>query len=129
MTSDDTTGRDDDGRARSRSAAGDPVRDLFLGVAAQIDQLAAMFAPAPRTASAGAADGAAAGMSTIGEISGEITSLIAELGDVLARLIAALIAVLEAVAAALRSTPASGSPDMPHYQAIAVRILDPEGES
>ncbi|MGV9710224.1 hypothetical protein ACWDTI_06120 [Gordonia sp. NPDC003424] len=109
MTSDDRT-------------AGDPVRDLLLGVAAQIDQLATMFAPGPRGAGA-----TAAGASSITDMTGEIASLLAELGDVLARLIAALIAILEAVATALRSTPATGADAVPHYQAIAVRILGPDG--
>lgn len=129
MTSDDTTGRDDAGREQARGAAGDPVRDLFLGVAAQIDQLASLFAPSSRAATPGAPAGAAGAASTIADISGEITTLITELGDVLARLIAALIAVLEAVAATLRSSPPAGADEVPHYQAIAVRILDPEGEN
>ncbi|MDY6811899.1 hypothetical protein GIY30_06980 [Gordonia sp. HNM0687] len=129
MTSDDTTGRGDDNVAgHSRGPGGDPLRDFLLGLAAQIDQLAAMFGgPGPRHSTgtgrqrAGTSD-AAADVADLVDLSGEITSLLAELGDLLARLIAALIAVLEAIARALRSTPPTGPRAGNGYQQIAVRI-------
>ncbi|MFW0787408.1 hypothetical protein AAFP35_23165 [Gordonia sp. CPCC 206044] len=113
MTSDDTSGASDRARTGHDHGAGaDPIRDFLLGVAGQIDQLAAMFAaPAPRTAAASGPD-----------LSGEITSLLTEIGDLLARLIAALIAVLEAIAKALRSTPSTAPGGAARYQPIAVRI-------
>jgi len=140
---------DDDGdRTNHGGSAGagahqsDMVRDLLLGLAGQIDQVAAMFggnrsrrtdadgADTDQTFGAGsfgsgqAAAGAFSAGAGLGDVSGEITSLLAEIGDLLARLIAALIAVLEAIAKALRSTPADTSPPR-HYQPIAVRIDSP----
>lgn len=105
----------------SDDAGTDPVREFLLGVAGQIDQLAALFGGGQRAATAGGP-----AVADLADVTGEITSLLAEIGDLLARLIAALIAVLEAVAAALRSAPAAGAAPAPHYQAIAVRI-DPAG--
>lgn len=146
MTADDENERD---RRRDGPPAGDPMRDLLLGLAAQIDQLAALFGDghtrrpaADGSSEAGGfgtsafagfgnpgfdgpgcdpAGGEASGVHGLGDVSGEITTLLAEIGDLLARLIAALIAMLEAIAKALRSTPADpGAPR--HYEPIAVRI-------
>ncbi|GAA3691741.1 hypothetical protein [Gordonia hankookensis] len=127
MTSDDTTGPDDDNVAgQARGATGDPVRDFLLGVAAQIDQLAALFGGTGGRATgqhATATAGVSADAGTFADLTGDITTLLTELGDLLARLIAALIAVLEAMANALRSTPASNTGDSAQpYQPIAVRI-------
>ncbi|GAA1482866.1 hypothetical protein GCM10009624_33060 [Gordonia sinesedis] len=122
------------GGASNGFAAGsipDPLRDLLLGLAAQIDQVASWFAPgAPRQSGAarqpggtrqpGAATSGSAGGP--GELAAEITTLLAEIGDLLARLIAALIAILEAIAAALRAAPAEPAEPPTHYQSIAVRI-------
>ncbi|MGC5256861.1 hypothetical protein ACPXCG_10955 [Gordonia sp. DT218] len=126
MTSDDTTGPDDDNVAgHARGATGDPVRDFLLGVAAQIDQLAALFG-GPGQGAAGQHASATAGVSTdagtFADLTGDITTLLTELGDLVARLIAALIAVLEAMANALRSTPSTTGDVAQHYQPIAVRI-------
>lgn len=138
MTSDDEDQHSEpagDSRGASDAHAGDgwsgpvsdPIRDLILGFAAQIDQVAALFAGGTRPAAAAAATGGTAGSTAPGpsipELAGEVTGLLAEIGDLLARLIAALIAVLEAIAAALRSTPSPHArPGPAHYQAIAVRI-------
>ncbi|AZG43678.1 hypothetical protein [Gordonia insulae] len=121
MTSDDTTGPGDDDNVagHERGATGDPVRDFLLGVATQIDQLAAVFGG---TGQRGAANGFSVDTAALGDLSGEITTLITEIGDLLARLIAALIAVLEAMAGVLRSGPATAPDGTPHYQPISVRI-------
>lgn len=135
MTSDDTTGSGDDNVAgHARGPDGDPLRDFLLGLAAQIDQVAAMFGgTGPRQSSAsgrgrtGSPD-PAADVADLVDLSGEITSLLAELGDLLARLISALIAVLEAIASALRSAPQTSPRADTGYQQIAVRI-DTRGPS
>ncbi len=122
----------------------DPLRDLILGFAAQIDQLAALFGGGRRMAATepggqgSSGQGSSGQRSTIDasgtgpsitELTGEVTGLLAEIGDLLARLIAALIAVLEAIASALRSAPPAGAqPAATQYQAIAVRI-DPSAGS
>ncbi len=133
-TDDETFRQAGEGSAHERrDESADPVRDLLLGLATQIDHLAALFAPAPQTAAPGGgtaagarpgfaafADGGPLGHALAGA-SGEITSLLAEIGDLVARLIAAVIAVLEAVAEALRSSPtASAAPRQ--YEPIAVRF-------
>lgn len=109
------------GAARPDEGTSDPVRDLLLGLANQIDQLAALFGP-------GSADVVEATFGTGGSVgriltgaSGEISTLITEIGDLLARLLTAVIAVLEAIAEALRSAPAETSAPR-HYQPIPVRI-------
>ncbi|MEE3852424.1 hypothetical protein VZC37_18940 [Gordonia sp. LSe1-13] len=126
MTSDDTTGRGgDDAAGHSRGSSGDPLRDFLLGLAGQIDQLAAVFGgtgPRRPAATGPRADSASADAANLADLSGEITSLLSELGDLLARLIAALIAVLEAIASALRSTPPMAGNEDPAYQPISVRI-------
>ncbi|GAB87179.1 hypothetical protein RVF83_21450 [Gordonia rubripertincta] len=118
----DGPGRDDRGAAQ-----GDPVRDLLLGLANQIDALAALFAGGRQEATA-AASGYAAAFGADGPVghalagaSGEIGSLLSEIGDLVARLLAAVIAVLEAIAEALRSAPSTIS-EPRHYEPIAVRI-------
>ena len=101
---------------------GDPVRDFVLGIAAQIDQLAAIIGGGGQSASSGATRGAGARHQAFGDVAGEISSLVAEIGDLVSRLIAALIAVLEAVANALRATPATHASPTAQYQPISVRI-------
>lgn len=143
MTSDDTAGPGtDQGRAHDMGAADqhrdrDHVREFLLGIAAQIDQLATLFAPDGAGSSAGSAGSPVSAL--LAEVPGEITSLLSEIGDLIARLIAALIAVLEAIAKALRSSPQGGPAPAPRYQPIAVRIdadsattsgvRQPDGES
>lgn len=121
-----------DSRAAGGTGSGsDPLRDLFLGLAGQIDQLASLFAGGPRTATASGADadGVAGQRSDLlKEAVGELTSLMGELGDLLARLLAALIAVLEALVRALQSTSAAAphpGAAPPRYQAIEVRFESP----
>lgn len=136
-TDDETFRQTGDGSAdERRDGPADPVRDLLLGLAAQIDHLAALFAPAPQPAGSGGeeAAGARPGFATLVDggplghalsgASGEITSLLAEIGDLVARLIAAVIAVLEAIAEALRSSPTSSSTPR-QYEPIAVRFNGP----
>ncbi|WP_439029221.1 hypothetical protein [Gordonia terrae] len=128
-TDEETFRQAGDGSGRDRQdGAADPVRDLLLGLAAQIDHLAAMFAPGPQDAAAGAGLGAFAPGGPLGNAlagaSGEITSLLTEIGDLIARLIAAVVAVLEAVAEALRSAPSTAATPR-HYEPIAVRIGPP----
>ena len=115
-------------------ATGDPLREILLALAGQIDQVASWFATDPKHAES-AVDGVG-GVAGLGqmlsgvflrdglgdEVAGEITSLLRECGELLARLIAALIAVLEAVANALRATPQTAGPQPRHYQPIAVRL-------
>ncbi len=126
MTSDDTSGHGDQHTHRhTRGAGPDPIREFLLGVAGQIDQLAALFGGTPGRAAAATGPGGGDAASFV-DVTGEITSLLAEIGDLLARLIAALIAVLDAVATALRSAPAPGPDPAQRYQPIAVRI-DPTG--
>lgn len=122
------------GSGAAAGAIPDPLREVLLGLAAQIDQVAAWFAPGgARPGSAPGRDATDPTASETGaggaprpggraDLAGEITTLLAEIGDLLARLIAALIAVLEAIAAALRATPAPESPPPAHYQSIAVRV-------
>ncbi|MFT4126680.1 MAG: hypothetical protein QM662_10670 [Gordonia sp. (in: high G+C Gram-positive bacteria)] len=126
-----STEDDDRGSDRHRGAgaggdgaAGDPLSDLLLALAAQIDQVAGWIGTGPT-------DVHGVGAALVGqflndrigaEVAGEITALLREIGDLLARLIAALIAVLEAIATALRSDPATTPPPARHYQPIAVRI-------
>lgn len=116
----ETPGDRDD--AFTGDPVGDPVRDFVLGIAAQIDQLAAIIGGGGQSASTGAARGTGARHQAFGDVAGEISSLVAEIGDLIPRLIAALIAVLEAVANALRATPAAHTPPTAQYQPIAVRI-------
>ncbi|MCZ4534956.1 hypothetical protein O4159_05685 [Gordonia terrae] len=136
-TDDETFRQAGDGSADGRrDGPADPVRDLLLGLAAQIDHLAALFAPAPQSATAGGADatGTRPGFAAFADggplghalsgASGEITSLLAEIGDLVARLIAAVIAVLEAIAEALRSSPTSSASPR-QYEPIAVRFNGP----
>ncbi|WP_238423417.1 hypothetical protein [Gordonia sp. 'Campus'] len=129
-TDEETSRQAGDGSGRDRhDGTADPVRDLLLGLAAQIDHLAAMFAPGPQdAAAAGAGLGAFAPGGPLGNAlagaSGEITSLLTEIGDLIARLIAAVVAVLEAIAEALRSAPSTAAAPR-HYEPIAVRIGPP----
>lgn len=139
MATDDGTssgggaGRDENG------GHADPVRDLLLGLANQIDALAALFAGGGHhgaasddgTAAGSPLAGYAAAFSADGPVghalagaSGEITSLLTEIGDLISRLLAAVIAVLEAIAEALRSSPATTTPPR-HYEPIAVRVSAP----
>lgn len=128
---DRTAGGERSSASADAQAGADPLRDLLLGLAAQIDQVASWFATSGHPAASGdvgqlltgvfARDGRGA------DIAGEFTSLIREGGDLLARLITALIAVLETVAEALRSGPATTSPPARHYQQIEVR-LDVSGD-
>lgn len=136
-TDDETFRHAGDGSSHERrDGPADPVRELLLGLAAQIDHVAALFAPPPQSATPGGgdapgtrpgfaarADGGALGHALSGA-SGEITSLLAEIGDLLARLIAAVIAVLEAIAEALRSSPSSSAAPR-QYEPIAVRFDRP----
>ena len=136
-TDDETFRQAGDGSAHERrDGPADPVRDLLLGLAGQIDHLAALFAPAPQAATSGGgeaagtrpgfaalADGGPLGHALSGA-SGEITSLLAEIGDLVARLIAAVIAVLEAIAEALRSSPTTSATPR-QYEPIAVRFNGP----
>ncbi|MEO9327574.1 hypothetical protein [Gordonia aurantiaca] len=148
MATDDGTssgggpGRDDHG------GHADPVRDLLLGLANQIDALAALFAGAgggSRTGGSDEREGDGAAGSPLAAYaavfgadgpvghalagaSGEITSLLSEIGDLIARLLAAIIAVLEAIAEALRSSPATATAPR-HYEPIAVRISAPRNET
>lgn len=131
MGTDDGTSRGDGPDRDDRGAAhGDPVRDLLLGLANQIDALAGLFARGPQDAGA-TVSGYAAAFGADGPVghafagaSGEITSLLSEIGDLIARLLAAVIAVLEAIAEALRSAPTTTS-EPRHYEPIAVRIGTP----
>lgn len=133
----DEDDRDAAGQGRgapgSDRADADPVRDLLLVLAAQIDHVASWFATTSPTAGSArgpaadaAAMGAAAGaLLTDGggaHLVGEVAALLRELGDLLAKLITALIAVLEAVAAALRTVPAGAAAPPRQYQPIAVRF-------
>ncbi|MFW0791696.1 hypothetical protein [Gordonia sp. CPCC 205333] len=95
----------------------DLMRELLLGLATQIDNLAGLFAGSPDLVGAGVASH---------DLSGDISALLGEIGELLARLIATLIAVLEAVAKALRGSPANAGAGAPQqYQSIAVRIDQP----
>ncbi|MFE0749537.1 hypothetical protein [Gordonia sp. NPDC058843] len=136
-TDDETFRQAGDGSADDRrDGPADPVRDLLLGLATQIDNLAGLFAPAPQshTPGSGEAAGARPGFAALVDggplghalsgASGEITSLLAEIGDLVARLIAAVIAVLEAIAEALRSSPTTSSAPR-QYEPIAVRFNGP----
>ena len=135
MSSDDrgnpSGGRDASGEgdnAFSGDPVGDPVREFVLGIATQIDHLAAIIGGGGQTSGSGAGSGMGAGSApgsrhqAFGDVAGEISSLIAEIGDLISRLIATLIAVLEAIATALRSTPAAHAPATAQYQPISVRI-------
>lgn len=141
MSTDDTSRGADTGpgSARGGESTGDPLRDLLLALAAQIDVVAGWFgtgAPGPtgrtgptgtaRPAGSGSggttAAGAFLGDGSAAAAVGEITSLMQEIGDLLARLIAALITLLEAIAAALRSAPADAGAPPRRYQPIAVRL-------
>ncbi len=94
----------------------DVVRELLLGLASQIDNLAAMFAGQPGNVAVANHD-----------LPGDISALFGEIGELLARLIATLIAVLEAIAKALRpSATGATSTASAQYQPIEVRI-DPSG--
>lgn len=98
---------------------GDPIREFVLGIATQIDHLAAIIGG---TGQSSASTGSGARHQAFGDVAGEISSLVAEIGDLIARLVAALIAVLEAVANALRTAPAAQARPTAQYQPIAVRI-------
>jgi len=102
----------------SAGGSGDPLRDVLLGFAGQIDQLAALIG--------GNRPGAGAEQtSRIGELAGELGTLVSELGDLLARILSALIAVLEAVAQLLRSAPAPSTEPAAGFEVIPVRISTP----
>lgn len=131
MGTDEGTSRGDGPDRDDRGGPhGDPVRDLLLGVANQIDALAGLFAGGTQDAGAAAAGYVAAFGAdgpvgqTLAGASGEITSLLREIGDLIARLLATVIAVLEAIAEALRSAPSSVS-EPRNYEPIAVRIGSP----
>lgn len=95
----------------------DLMRELLLGLANQIDGLAAMFAGSP-TGDVGGLVGH--------DLQGDISALLGEIGELLARLIATLIAVLEAIAKALRGSSSASDAGVPRqYQSIAVRIDPP----
>lgn len=115
----------DSGDHGGHAHGADVLRELMLGLAAQIDQVAGWISGAGRAAPAGAAagDGSSAGSPGV-DVAGDISVLLAEIGDLLARLIAALIAILEAVARALHSSPTAEAPPMAAYQPIRVRIGD-----
>ncbi|MGW0036084.1 hypothetical protein [Gordonia sp. NPDC003376] len=114
---------DHDDRTGGGPESGDPLRDLLLGLATQIDHLAAWVGGASADPGAAVAAGGMLLRESLGaEVAGEITTLMREIGDLLARLIAALIAVLEAIAAALRSSPTTTAPAPRRYQPIEVRF-------
>ncbi|MGV9479424.1 hypothetical protein [Gordonia aichiensis] len=98
---------------------GDPIREFVLGIATQIDHLAAIIGG---TGQSSASTGSGARHQGFGDVAGEISSLVAEIGDLISRLVAALIAVLEAVANALRTAPAAQARPTAQYQPITVRI-------
>ncbi|MFT4043621.1 MAG: hypothetical protein QM673_10710 [Gordonia sp. (in: high G+C Gram-positive bacteria)] len=119
-----------DGRPGAQSASGasgrqsgDPVREFILGIATQIDALAALIGGARGTTNANQ-PGERAYTAPLLDAAGEISSLLGEIGDLLARLLDALIAVLEAAAAALRASPSAGATPR-HYQPISVRLAQP----
>ena len=105
--------------AGAGSAAGDPMQELLLRFAANIDQLAALIGGAGADQATGAANGLLAG--PLPGLVGEFGTVLKELGDLLARILAALIAVLEAVAEMLRSTPKTTA-EPTRFEAIPVRI-------
>ncbi|NMO03347.1 hypothetical protein HH308_19215 [Gordonia sp. TBRC 11910] len=104
-------------RDHGATAGADPtdlMREVLLGLANQIDSLAAMFVGTP---------GAGADGLVGPDLSGDISALLGEIGELLARLIATLIAVLEALAQALRGSSSATDAAVPRqYQPIAVRI-------
>lgn len=149
MTADDENERD---RRRDGPPAGDPVRDLLLGLAAQIDQLAALFgggrtrrsaADGPSEAGgfgtsafAGFGNAGSAGFDTGGFGTGggeaadahglgDVTGEITTLLAEIGDLLARLIAALIAVLEAIAKALRStpADPGAPrHYEPIAVRI-------
>lgn len=94
----------------------DPVGALLLGLAAQIDQLAAVIG-SPHVPGIDDLDLAAL-TGRLGELGGGL----GELGDLLARLLSAFIAVLEAVAEMMRAAPTDAAPAPTPFQTIPVRI-------
>ncbi|MDL9937379.1 hypothetical protein QSJ18_11545 [Gordonia sp. ABSL1-1] len=118
MTTDDEHAAGED---PAGADSGDPVRELLLTLANQIDQIAMLFGGgrgSGPTVGFGGLDSVGVGLA---DVSGEISGLFSEIGDLLARLLAALIAVLESIAAALRSDPIA--PQAPRqYEPIEVRI-------
>ncbi|GAB19362.1 hypothetical protein GOEFS_081_00520 [Gordonia effusa NBRC 100432] len=108
-----TQERDQSGSGTSGDSS-DLMREVLLGLAAQIDNLAGLFAGSPDLVGAGVAGH---------DLAGDISALLGEIGELLARLIATLIAVLEAIAKALRGSSANVGAGAPQqYQSIAVRI-------
>ncbi|MGC4934944.1 hypothetical protein ACLQ3C_14820 [Gordonia sp. DT30] len=130
----DENGRTDGGRASASGAdrggsAGDPLRELLLSLAGQIDVVAGWLGTGEQPA--GAPSGAGTFLHETflrdglgADLVGDVTSLMREIGDLLARLIAAFITLLEAIAAALRTVPADAGPAPRRYQPISVRLSD-----
>lgn len=120
-----TSGSREGGDHGRHARGADPLRELMLGLAAQIDQVAGWISAAGGGAAAGAAtgDGSPTGSPGVDAV-GDISVLLAEIGDLLARLIAALIAILEALARALHTTPSAQAPSTAAYQPIRVEIGD-----
>lgn len=109
--------REDPASGGSPGESPDLLRDLILGLAGQIDNLASLFAPS----------GDGAGLAEH-DLSADIGALLGELGELLARLLATLIAVLEAIVKALRGAPADpAAATRAHYQPIAVRVQSAPG--
>ncbi|MFT3715480.1 MAG: hypothetical protein QM774_05895 [Gordonia sp. (in: high G+C Gram-positive bacteria)] len=108
----------DEQSAEGTGGAADPVRELLLGLAGQIDQLAGLLGGAGKDGvlDLGDAGGVFAGLL------GEVDHVMTEIGDLIARLLAALIAVLEAIADMLRKAPAESGPVSTPFQSIPVRI-------
>ena len=114
---------DDDHSADPTGGLGDPVREMLLGLAGQIDQLAGLLGGGSTDSGesvAGLVDHDFSALLT--GFLGEADHLITEIGDLIARMLAALITVLEAIAEMLRSAPADGGPAPTPFQRIPVRI-------
>ncbi|WP_132991578.1 hypothetical protein [Gordonia zhaorongruii] len=107
---------DNERDSRGDAAGGnDPVKDMLLGFAANIDQLAGLIGGTTTGFGPDTSSG------PIPELAGELGGLLKELGDLLARILAAFIAVLEAIAEMLRSTPPDTARPSP-FETIPVRI-------
>ncbi|WP_161896883.1 hypothetical protein [Gordonia spumicola] len=100
---------------------GDPMQEMLLGFAANIDQLAAIIGGG-QSAAASAVGGAPG---PIPELAAELGTLLTELGDLLARILSAFIAILEAIAGSLRSEPAAPPTSSTGFESIPVRIATP----
>ncbi|WP_298443970.1 hypothetical protein [Gordonia sp. (in: high G+C Gram-positive bacteria)] len=110
---------DDTQETGTGATSGDPVGTLLLGVAGQIEQLAALITGPGLAGLPGIDD---EGLARLAGLVGEAGGLAAELGDLVSRLLAACIAVLEAAAELLRAESDTAAPASTRFQSIPVRI-------